>query len=445
MSRTVLVVDDKPNLLKSLELGFRNHGYKALTAFTAVEALGLFSRERVDAAIVDLRLGADNGLELLQRMHLMRPDVPVIVLTGYATVKTAVEALKLGAFDYIEKPAGTEKLLRVMENGIRLRGLEKDNAAMRAKLEEESYRTVTQDLDTLELLAKARALAEGEIPILITGESGTGKELLADLIHLSSSRASKAIVKVNCAALPDTLIDNELFGHEKGAFTGATTSYKGVFERADGSTLFLDEIADMPLHAQARILRALQSGEINRLGGNRTIRVNVRFVAATNRDMTALAGDGQFRQDLLYRISAALLHIKPLRERPGDIPVLCDHFLEDYARRMDLPKRAVAPEVMQALLFHRWPGNIRELRNSIEYAATLARDGTIRAEHLPSAVFGGKSVPEVAERRGDGEARIRWALRETGNNKKRAAELLGISRKTLYNWIERYGLVSEHD
>jgi DNA-binding NtrC family response regulator len=437
--KSLLIVDDQKNLCKSLICNFNRYDYSCCYALDRTTALQLFTSQDPGAVILDVRLGEESGLQILRQFQALDPTIPVIMLTGYATIGDAVESVKNGAKDYLQKPANFNQLLALVERVIAEsppRQEPQDPGAL--VFPEKMY---TRDPRTLEVYARAHRLADSSLSVLIFGESGTGKELLAEFIHSASPRSAGPLVKVNCASFPDSLLDNELFGHDRGSFTGADVTYQGVFEQSQGGTLFLDEVSDMTLATQAKILRALQNQEIRRIGGRSPIRLDVRFVGATNRDIGSLVASGAFRQDLFYRLNAALLEIPPLRERIEDIPGLSDHFLKEFAKGNESQKKTLSDPVRDLLMNYDWPGNIRELRNTIHYASTIAVAPVVQAKDLPPSLLCRMSepdrgaVPFVTEK-----DRIIEMLKRTSFNKSKAAELLNISRKTLYNKIDKYGL-----
>jgi two-component system response regulator AtoC len=444
MKRTILIIDDKEKLCKSLAMNFTDIGYTALFATSGARALELFSRTRMDAVLLDIMMGEESGIDTLKKLLAVSPETPVIMITAYASIDTAVLSMKLGAFDYVKKPLDFEELSKTVEKACEFSRLRKENTALRTRLKELSATIVTRDARMQELCRKVERLAATTLPVLLCGESGTGKEILADFIHAGSARSTRPMLKINCVAFPETLLDNELFGHEKGAYTGAEAAFKGVFEKASGSSLFLDEIGDMPYGIQAKILRVLQNNEIRRLGGSETIRVDVRFIAATNKDLGDLIGKGLFREDLYYRLNAAVLFIPPLRERRDDIPILVEHFLSELRASELAPLKEVTPEVLARFLDYDWPGNVRELRNALNYAAAMSSRDRIGMEDLP-AVFleegrgeNGRTIREDMERN-----LIMRTLQSTQYNRSRTAEILSMSRKTLYNKMQRYGLARE--
>jgi DNA-binding NtrC family response regulator len=444
----LLIVDDKIKLCKSLARNFEHMGYTASIATCGQEAVSALTANRMDAVLLDIMLGEESGIEVLRKLLAVDKTVPVVMITGYASVETAVASLKLGAFDYVKKPLDFDELLKTVEKACAFSRLREENVRLRSRLRELSATIVTRDPRMAALTNKVEKLAATDLPVLICGESGTGKEVVADSIHAASARGARPMVKINCVAFPETLLDNELFGHERGAYTGADSVFKGLFEKADGSTLFLDEIGDMPLSIQAKILRTLQNNEIRRLGGAETIRVNVRFIAATNKDIAELMNGKAFREDLYYRLNTAVLSIPPLRDRRDDIPLLVAHFLAEHSRGGPLSagrpvQKEVTPEVMERFLEYQWPGNVRELKNVVNYAAAMSSGERIGMEDLP--------VHFLDEARDAGTGNIREdmertlilkILQTTKYNRSRTAELLNMSRKTLYTKMVKYGLNS---
>jgi len=441
MKRTVLIIDDKEKLCKSLALNFEHVGYSALYATSGAQALAVFSSAKADVVLLDIMLGEESGIDVLRKLLSRDGRVPVIMITAYASIDTAVLSIKLGAFDYVKKPLDFDELLKTVEKACEFSKLREENRELRGRLAELSATIVTQEASMHELCRKAEKLAATDLPVLLCGESGTGKEVIADSIHAGSARSSRPMLKINCVAFPETLLDNELFGHEKGAYTGADAAFKGVFEKADGSSLFLDEIGDMPLAIQAKILRTLQNSEIRRLGGSQTIHVDVRFIAATNKDLSDLIRKGLFREDLYYRLNTAVLSIPPLRERREDIPLLVDHFLAANGGSDPVSRREVAPEVLARFLEYGWPGNVRELKNTVNYALAMCSGSRIEIDDLPAAFLDGTHETAHRNIREDMErSLILRTLQGTRFNRSRSAQILKMSRKTLYNKMQRYGL-----
>jgi DNA-binding NtrC family response regulator len=441
MKPTIIVIDDNRKICESLKSNFEKIGYTCLTAQEGEQALHAFRTHELDTAVLDLRLGKENGLDILQKIKKTAPQVPVLILTGYGTIETAVEAIKNGAFDYLQKPVNFTKLQKTVENAVGMYRLTSENQAMQERIHSKHLAIITASTPMLQTLRKIDKLAATELPLLIVGESGTGKELFADYIHQKSDRRVYRLEKINCASFPETLLDNELFGHEKGAYTGANDSFKGVFERAHRGTLFLDEIGDMPLAIQSKILRALQNKEIRRLGGKETRQVDVRFIAATNKDMRELIEKGSFREDLYYRLNAAMVRIPPLRDRMEDIELLCASFLQEISEENERETPRISGGVFRLFHEYAWPGNVRELKNVIQYAGTVATGDRICIEDLPPYLFERAAAKEELNLKDNLEKElILKILKQTNFNKKRAAELLNVCRKTLYNKIEKYGI-----
>jgi DNA-binding NtrC family response regulator len=390
--------------------------------------------------LLDIMLGDETGLDVLKELRGQHKQIPVIMITGFGSIDSAVQSIKLGAYDYVTKPLDFEKLLKIVENALKLSVFPLDQRQAPDNGNHVAPRLINHNPMMRALYEQATRFAGTDFPVLICGENGTGKEVIADFIHTHSTRNTAKMLKINCAAFPETLLDNELFGHEKGAYTGAETMFKGVFERAHQSSLFLDEIGDMPLTIQSKILRVLQNHEIRRIGGDRTITVDVRFIAATNKDLRKLISAQAFREDLFYRLDVAVLDLPPLRERKEDIPLLAEYFLTEYAQNHPVIAKEISGEVLAILAQHHWPGNVRELRNTIHYAAAISRTPVLEAGDLPPRY---KSLiePEAPNIRENMERKlILDILQQTNHNKKKAAELLNMSRNTLYHKMEKYGI-----
>ena len=433
---TVLIVEDEDNMRRMLGALLRRAGYRVLEARDGGEALDVLGDSTVHAVVTDLKMPRMNGLELLEAVQRRRSALPVILLTAYGTIGSAVEALKHGAFDYLTKPFDPDEVQQVVEKAVRTSELQQSEASLDPDDDPEKL-----------LLGESRALrdvrrmiarvAPTKATVLITGESGTGKELVAQSLHQQSDRADRSLVKINCAAIPEGLLESELFGHEKGAFTGASRRKPGRFELADGGTLFLDEIGEMPLSAQPKVLRAIQDGRFYRVGGTRTIEVDVRLVAATNRELEKDVRDGRFREDLFYRLNVVPIHMPALRERSDDIEPLARFFVERFARRLSRDVDGIDPAVLTSLRGHAWPGNIRELENVIERAVLLSDTATITLADLPEGLDPGPSGPsplrdQIRDATRQLERRaILDALDATSGNVTHAAERLGLSRRGL--------------
>lgn len=442
MKGNILIIDDKVKLCQSLAQNFDESGYHSFYATNRQEALTYFSGNHIHAVLLDIMLGEEDGIEILKELQLLHKHIPVIMITGYASIGTAVQSIKLGAFDYVTKPLDFDELLEIVENAIKTSRPNEKKGSLKSKDLEESPRLITQNQSILALCHKAKKLAMTDLPILICGENGTGKEIIADFIHANSSRSAQKMHKINCAAFPETLLDNELFGHEKGAYTGADSAFKGVFERVNNSTLFLDEIGDMPLTIQAKLLRTLQTQEIRRLGGEETIKVNVRFIAATNKDLEVLIEQQKFRQDLFYRLNTAMLSLPSLRERKEDIPLLVEYFLSEFSSVSVSRVKNVNPAVLEKFLEYDWPGNVRELKNMLNYSAAISSKDYIDIDDLPPNFIASQQNPSSKNIREDMEKKlIIKMLQKADYNKKRAAELLKMSRRTLYNKLEKYQII----
>jgi two-component system NtrC family response regulator len=443
----VLVVDDEPAQLELVAGFLRKRGFDTEEASDGAAALARFKREPFDLVLTDQKMPDCSGLELLDRVRALNPEAAVIIVTAYGTIETAVSAIKAGAADYLTKPLNLEELLHRVQQVRERRRLATENRELREALaERHRVEGIIGDSGRMqEVLSMVRRAAPSDATVLIRGESGTGKELIARAIHFASPRAAGPLVRVNCAALPEGLLESELFGHEKGAFTGATAARKGRFELADGGSLFLDEIGDLPLHLQVKLLRVLQEREFERVGASRSIAVNVRILAATHRDLEGLVRDGRFRDDLYYRINVVTILLPPLRERREDLPPLIDHFVRVFAAKNGKAIRGLTRQAREALLRYDYPGNVRELENLIERAVVLTRDDAIDVADLPltladpareaSPPAGLVAAVEGLERR-----MIRDALAGAAGVQTRAAELLGISERVLRYKLRKYGL-----
>ena len=447
----ILVVDDEPVQREMIGGFLKKQGFEVIAADSAERALELFRQDAFDLVLTDQKMAEMSGLELLQAVHTINAETPVILITAFGTIEAAVTALKHGAIDYLTKPLNLDELLyRIRQVSDRYRIIN-ENRELREALQDRHRieGIIGESGAMLEVLSIVRRVAPSEATVLIRGESGTGKELIAKAIHFGSPRARGPLVKVNCAALPEALLESELFGHEKGAFTGALTSRQGRFELANGGTIFLDEIGDLPLHLQAKLLRVLQEREFEKVGSSRPIRVNVRIMAASHRPLEDLIKAGQLREDLYYRLNVVTIFIPPLRERRSDVALLLDHFLRQYAEKNGKTIRGLTPEGRDILLRYDYPGNVRELENIIERAVVLTRDDVIGSGDLPLTV----QEPEVAD--GDRETNltaavealerrmIRDALARSDGIQTRAAELLGMGERALRYKLTKYGFREE--
>jgi two-component system nitrogen regulation response regulator NtrX len=439
----VLIVDDEENIGLSLRLILEREGYRVshVDSVRAFIAAGI----RPDAALVDVRLPDGSGIDVLKKIRESAPDVPVIMISGQATISDAVEATRSGAFDFLEKPLGREKVLLTLRHALEQSRLRVENDRLREKVGEPRIIGSSQAWkDTLE---QATLAARSDARVLLLGESGTGKELLAEHIHRASPFASRAFVKVNCAAIPTELLESELFGHEKGAFTGAASSRRGKFELADGGSIFLDEVGDLPLAAQAKLLRVLQEGEFHRVGGEQAIRVSVRVISATNRDLQQMAAQQKFREDLYYRLCVMPIRVPALRQRPADIRAMAAYFLDDFCQRNNFRPKVVPEAIFESLEGYHWPGNARELRNVIERMAILSPGEEIAEAALPMELrVPGSAAPRSTlheAREGAERDHILRALEQTSWNVAGAARVLGMERTNLHKRIRALGLTRE--
>ena len=443
---TLLVADDDPGLRESLERTLTREGYRVVLASDGRAALERVQAGGVDLILTDLRMPGITGLELLRAAKAIAPDVDVVLLTAFGTVEHAVSAMKEGAYDFLTKPFRREQLLKLVAKALERRALINTNRELQRQLEAlRGPRTaIGMSPAFRRMITLVEQVADSEATVLIQGESGSGKELVARMIHEGSPRRARAFVAVNCAALPETLLESELFGYEKGAFTGAAGRKEGRFELADGGTLFMDEVADLSVVTQPKILRVLQEGEFERLGGTRSLRVDVRVVAASNQDLAQMVRDKRFREDLYYRLNVITVTVPPLRDRHEDVRVLAEHFLRLYAAKNNRKLDGFTPEALERLESYRWPGNVRELENVIERSVVLARGNRIGAEDLPTEVGGVKPPPRdallalIGTPLDEIERRILdETLRITGGNKTQAAKLLGIDVRTVARKLER--------
>ncbi len=439
----VLVVDDEFSVRDSLEKWFRRDGYRTAGAADAVQALARLQAEPWDVVLLDIKMPGVDGMELLGRLRELDPDLVLIMITAYASVDTAVAAMKLGAFDYITKPIDPDELSHVVRRALEARRLKAENVQLRQTVDElvGFQRIVGESLPMRKVLEMIASVAATDSTVVIRGESGTGKELIAQAIHAASPRRYFPIVPVNCGALPESLLESELFGHEKGAFTGAQYRRKGRLEMADGGTLFLDEVGTISPKTQVDLLRVLESKEFTRLGGAKPIKVDFRVLCATNQDLEELVRAGSFREDLYYRINVVSIQVPPLRERREDIPLLAQHFLEKFSRQMNRPFRGIDPAAMERLVRHPWPGNVRELANAIERALVVGTPPAVREEDLPVRVGREAASAETGESLAEMEREhVKSVLERKGWNVTHAAKALEIDRATLYNKIKKYRL-----
>jgi DNA-binding NtrC family response regulator len=457
-ARHILIIDDERPILMTLEALLRRHGYRTETATTATFGLRAMKTNPAALVLLDLQLPDADGLQTLDRLKKDFADSQVIILTAHDSLNNAIESIKRGAFHFISKPYAPEELLSLAEQALEKRSLLQETQALREKAEQLEKRLelaetrlapvfkskVMQEMEEL-----ISAMAPSDANVLITGESGVGKEVVANVIHSKSRRAGKPLVKLNCAAFPQTMIESELFGYVKGAFTGAMNDFPGMIAEARGGTLFLDEISEMPADLQTRFLRVLQEREYRSLGSTRMSKADFRVITATNRPIAQALAENRLRSDLYYRINTFQIEVPPLRERKEDIPPLVTTFVQRFAAQLGKAEPTIAPEAFQKLLDYSWPGNVRELQNAIEYAVVLARNDIIGIKELPAEIQlppALQTTPAPARRSGvasldDMEREtILQALAQTHGNKKKAAQLLGIQRPTLYNKMKRYAI-----
>ncbi|HET6361406.1 MAG TPA: sigma-54 dependent transcriptional regulator [Gemmatimonadota bacterium] len=452
-SARILVVDDEPGIRQALRQMLEYEGYQVRDAKDGPSALAAYSEDPPDLVLLDIKMAPMDGLDVLDRLRAKDPDVVVVMISGHGSVETAVEALKRGAFDFLEKPPDREVVLKRISNALAERELERENAELRkAQMAAGAGPIIGKSPALMEVLEKVRRIAPTRAYVLITGENGTGKELIAREIHRLSERAKGPFVEVNCAAIPHELIESELFGHEKGAFTGAHARRTGKFELADKGTLFLDEVGDMSLAAQAKVLRALQDGVVQRVGGAASIEVDVRVLAATNKDIESEIREGNFREDLYYRLNVVPLHVPPLSRRREDIPLLVEHFARVYCEENGMPPKRFEPAAIESLTERPWPGNVRELKNTIERLVILAPGETISAADVealsgPRAGVAGGSADLIEShssftdyRDAAEKAFLARKLDENDWNVSETARKLGMQRSHLYKKIEKHGL-----
>ncbi len=450
MKSKILVVDDEAAHRQMIGTVLSAEGYDVHMAEDGLKAIAAVEGTFHDLVLMDLRMGQMDGIEAMRRIKEVSPGIPIVIMTAYASINTAIEALKSGAQDYLIKPLDIEELKILVKKTLHHRKVEQENRFLKERLDDRfrfeniigNSPAMRKLFDTMSLVAPADAT------VLITGESGTGKELIANAIHMNSPRSDKPLVKVNCAALPETLLESELFGHEKGAFTGAVNRKQGRFELAHKASIFLDEIGEMPLTIQVKILRVLQEREFEAVGGTRTHQVDIRVIAATNKNLEEEIAAGRFREDLFYRLNVVALNVPPLRKRHEDIPLLADYFLRKYAKKNQRLIKGFSPRAVDLLMRHSWPGNVRELENVVERAVILSRDDVILPVQFPSVIqaldndnadvgltpLSGRSLKEMERQM------IVRTLADTDGNRTRAAEILGISRRTLQLKLKEYGV-----
>ena len=454
MTETILIVDDEEGIRSALAGILEDEGYRTVSAGDGVEALALCKRELPSLVLLDIWMPRMDGLETLRCLKELYPALNVVMMSGHGTIETAVKSTKLGAYDFIEKPLSLEKVVVTVENALAMTRLKEENASLRG-LVLQSHDMIGASASVLRLKEQIRMVAPTNASVLITGENGTGKELVARSVHFHSLRRDKPFIEINCAAIPEELIESELFGHERGAFTGAVSQKKGKFDLADGGTIFLDEIGDMSLKTQAKVLRILQEQKFERVGGTRTLEVDVRVVAATNKLLEEEIRNGSFREDLFYRLNVVPFKVPALRERRDDVPLLAGHFLDAFCRREGRELKLIVPEAMEAMQRYDWPGNVRELKNIVERLVIMTPGGTITMNHLPDYFgvepngreAGGGRLDSVLELSSLREAReefekefIIQKLEEHDWNVSRTAEAIELERSNLHRKIKSYGI-----
>ena len=457
----ILVIDDEAAIRDSLRMTLEYAGYEFLGAATGQEGLALAERESPDVVLLDIKMPGMDGMDVLTRLRSMNETTPVVMISGHGTTSTAVEAIKRGAADFLDKPfESTDRLLVTIGNALEKGRLRDENRSLK-KQAEIRHQMIGDSAGLAQVMASVSRAAPTNATVLIHGESGVGKELVARTIHRNSNRSRERFVQVNCAAIPEELIESELFGHEKGSFTGATEKQVGKFEQADRGTIFLDEVGDMSAKTQAKVLRVLQEGEVERLGSARTIKVDVRVIAATNKNLEEEIEKGHFREDLYFRLAVIPIYVPPLRERPDDIPPLVHHYMDYFSRENNTRTRRITPAALEALRRYRWKGNIRELRNTVERLIIMTAGDTIDVADLPGAVrapgaAGGAAVSRPGEESAKGgtlrefkdsseRAYLVAKLRENGWNISKTAEVIDTPRSNLYKKLEQYQISQETD
>ena len=455
----ILIIDDERPILLTLEALLGRHGFETETAATAAAGLKALKNKAASLVLLDLQLPDTQGLEMLDQIKAERPETQVIVLTAHDTLANAIESIKRGAYHFVSKSYAPEELLSLVEKALEKQSLLKETQTLRKKTEELEKRLelaetrftpIFKSKSMQEIEELVNAMAPSEANVLITGESGVGKEVIANMVHQRSRRSDRPMVKLNCAAFPQAMIEGELFGYVKGAFTGASNDFPGMISEAAGGTLFLDEISDMPIDLQTRFLRVLQEREYRPLGSTRVLKANFRVISATNRSIPQALAENRLRSDLYYRLNTFQIEVPPLRERKQDIPLLVTFFVKQHATQLSKPEPEISPEAFQKLLDYSWPGNVRELQNTMEYAVVLARNNTVTVKELPGELqlppalqkIDRVAVPQGGVQSLDDVERITilQALAQCHGNKKKAAQLLGIQRPTLYNKLKRYAI-----
>ncbi len=446
MSERILIVEDEETLQASLRRVFLREGYDVDSVDNAESALEMLNKCIYDIIITDIILPGIDGIELLKRIKERLPDQTVIIITAYASLETAVEALRAGAYDYVIKPIMHEEIKQIVKNALKQRALQAENIILKKQIERQYdfSRIIGKSPAMQKIINEVKKIADARSNVLLLGETGTGKELIARAIHFNSNRADKPFIPINCSAIPENLLESEFFGHVRGAFTGAITSKKGLFEEANGGTVFLDEIGDLGISLQSKLLRVLEDQEIRPVGGTQSIKVDLRFIAATNRDIERSVKEGSFREDLFYRINVITIKLPPLRERKDDLELLIRHFIQKYS--MDLGKTfdGIDNEALNYLMAYHWPGNIRELQNIIERAILIAEDRTIKKEHLPEGIIKREDsfLHTALDYKLTIEDYTKAFIQKYQNefNEQQLADMLGITRKALWEKRKKWGL-----
>lgn len=448
MSKKILIADDEKNMIWAMKKALKNENYKIITASNGVEAVEKVKINDPDLVLLDLRMPQKDGMEALREIKEWNTNIPVIMITAHGTMESAIEAMKSGALDYISKPFDIEELKIQIRKALDIGDMKEQIEFLTKELKDKTGKVIIGNSKKMkEVLEIVNRVAKSNATILVTGESGTGKELIANAIHYNSDRENKPYVRVNCGAIPESLLESELFGHEKGAFTGAVNRKPGRFERADGGTIFLDEVGELSTATQVKLLRVLQEKEIERVGGTEVIKVDVRVIAATNRDLKKMVEEGSFRDDLYYRLNVIPIELPPLRERKEDIPALIEYFIHKYCREMGREKIGISEDALERIVQYSWKGNIRELENVVERLVILSQGNMIYKEDLPKEILiqndeasefilpkEGINLEEVEK------SLIQQALKKTDYNQTKAAKLLGITRHTLIYRMEKYDI-----
>jgi two-component system, NtrC family, nitrogen regulation response regulator NtrX len=456
----ILVIDDEASIRDSLRVTLEYADYEVIGAATGQDGLALVERESPDLVLLDIKMPGTDGMEVLNRLHARDETLPIIMISGHGTTSTAVDAVKMGAEDFLDKPFDTDVLLFRIEKVLKSRQQRDENRSLKKAIEVR-HQMIGDSSALKQVMAAVGRAAPTNATVLIQGESGVGKELVARTIHRNSLRGRERFVQVNCAAIPEELIESELFGHEKGSFTGATEKQVGKFEQADRGTIFLDEVGDMSPKTQAKVLRVLQEGEVERLGSARTIKVDVRVIAATNKNLEEEIERGHFREDLYFRLAVIPIQVPPLRDRPEDIPLLVRHYLDYFARENNVRPKRISPGALEAMQRYRWKGNIRELSNTVERLMIMAAGETIDVPDLPEIVRSGAAAPRNVGATGEGDssrggtlrefkdsterAYLVSKLRENGWNISKTAEVIDTPRSNLYKKLEQYQISQETD